>query len=186
MLRTVGFAACVFAVLFTGSASLAATVTVAEARQSLVGHWKGKLEYRDYRSDAWFGLPVVVNIADGGDGVTQIRTADYDDGPKVGNVRITTVMMLGPGGDEESAATFRKGRAVELSKAKLAVAAASLSPTDWTMIETSQGEDADRPATLRLTTTRKDGKVVVLKEIDFSDDDKTEWLIRNRTTLEAQ
>lgn len=42
-------------------------ITVAEARQSLVGRWQGKLEYRDYRSNEWTGLPVKLHIADGGE-----------------------------------------------------------------------------------------------------------------------
>jgi hypothetical protein len=159
---------------------------VEEARQSLLGRWQGKLEYRDYQSSGWSGLPVEVNIKDGGDGVTLIRTADYDDGPTTGNVRITTVSMLAANGLEESAATFRKGRPVEVSKAKLSVGAASVSKNDWTLIETSDGTDDDRPATLRLTTTRKGSQIVTLKEVDFRDDAKTEWLVRNRTTLTAK
>ena len=54
---------------------------------SQVGEWTGKLEYRDYQADRWFGLPMRVSVTDGGDGVTQIRVADFDDGPRVGVVR---------------------------------------------------------------------------------------------------
>lgn len=159
-------------------------LTPAEARQSLIGRWEGKLEYRDYQADRWFGLPVKVEVRDGGDGVTLIRTADYDDGPKTGNVRITTVTILAASGMAETGATFRKGREVELDTAKLSLDAVSTSRDNWTMIETSSGRDDDRPATLRLTTTRAGNKLVTLKEIDFSDDSKAEWLVRNRTTLE--
>lgn len=54
------------AALFIAVASIAAPtpaqapLTVAEARQSLVGRWQGKLEYRDYQADRWIGLPVKV------------------------------------------------------------------------------------------------------------------------------
>ena len=72
------------------SAAAATPLTIAEARQSLVGHWQGKLEYRDYQADRWFGLPVEVAIMDGGDGVTQIRTA-ITRRTSTCTVRITTV-----------------------------------------------------------------------------------------------
>ncbi|MES2903372.1 MAG: hypothetical protein V4696_04225 [Pseudomonadota bacterium] len=159
-----------------------APLTVASARQSMVGQWQGKLEYRDYQADKWFGLPVKTRVDDGGDGVTQIRLSDFDDGPKVGNVRITTVSMLE--GTTETGATFRKGRKPDLSTATLALSPDSRDATHWTLAETSTGTDNDRPATLRLTTTRDGAKVVTLKEVDFTDDTKVEWLVRNRTTLE--
>ena len=157
-------------------------LTVAAARQSLVGQWRGKLEYRDYQADAWFGLPLEAAVRDGGDGVTLIRVADFDDGPKTGIVRITTVSILD--GAAETSATFRKGRKSELTTATLALAPASRDATHWTMIETETATDDNRPATLRLTTVRDGAKLVTRKEVDFTDDTETEWLVRNRTTLE--
>ena len=162
-------------------AAALAPLTVAEARQSLVGEWHGELEYRDYQADKWFGLPVKVSVRDGGDGVTLIRTADFDDGPKTGNVRITSVSLLD--GKSETTATFRKGRKPELETAALALDGASKDSTHWTLVETETATDDDRPATIRLTTVRDGGKVVTLKEVDFTDDTKAEWLVRNRTTL---
>ena len=159
-----------------------APLTIAGARQSLVGQWRGKLEYRDYQADKWFGLPVDVRVSDGGDGVTLVRTADFDDGPRVGNVRITTVSMLD--GASETTATFRKGRKPELATATLALGSTSRDATHWTLVETETATDDDRPATIRLTTVRDGGKLVTLKEVDFTDDTKAEWLVRNRTTLE--
>src|SRR5205085_151195 len=127
--------------------------TVATARTSLIGRWEGKLEYRDYQADKWFGLPVLVEVRDGGDGVTLIRTADYDDGPSTGVVRITTVSMLAEDGQHESAATFRKGRPVEVETAALRLSEVR-DKEHWTLVETIAGSDDDRPAAIRLTTTR--------------------------------
>lgn len=166
------------------SGSAATPPTVAEARQSLVGSWRGKLEYRDYQANRWFGLPVKVEIKDGGDGVTLIRTADYDDGPATGIVRIITVSMIATDGREETSATFRKGRAVELSTANTMLEPGSTTSDNWTMVETIVGSDDDRPATVRLTTTRTGSRLVTLKEVDFRDDAAVAWLVRNRTTLE--
>jgi hypothetical protein len=162
----------------------AAAPDIAAARSSLVGRWQGKLEYRDYQADKWFGLPVRVEVRDGGDGVTLIRTADYDDGPKTGNVRITTVSMLAADGTHESSATFRKGKSVEVETSALKLTAAK-DATHWTLVETVTATDDDRPATIRLTSTRDGDSLVTLKEVDFTDDAKPEWLARNRTTLTA-
>ena len=173
-------AAFAFAFLFATPA-LAAPPSVAEARSSLVGKWSGKLEYRDYQADRWFGLPVTVEVKDGGDGVTLIRTADYDDGPTTGIVRITTVSMLD--GNKESVATFRKGRAVELQKVTLAMDPASRDAANWTMVETSEGTDDDRPATIRVTTVRSGPSVTATKEVRFKGEEAKGWITRNRTVL---
>ena len=176
------------AALATPAAPVTVPLTIATARQSLVGEWRGKLEYRDYQADKWFGLPVEVVVRDGGDGVTLIRTADFDDGPPNSSnksariVRITSVSLLD--GTTETTATFRKARKPELETAALTLGAASKDDTHWTLVETEQATDDNRPATIRLTTVRDGGKLVTLKEVDFSDDTKAERLVRSRTTLE--
>lgn len=162
--------------------SASQTPDIPSARSSLIGRWQGKLEYRDYQSDKWFGLPVKIETRDGGDGVTLIRTADYDDGPKTGDVRITTVSMLSADGQHESSATFRKGKEVELETSTLRLSSGRDS-THWTLVETVKGNDDNRPATIRLTTARDGASLVTLKEVHFTDDPKLSWLIRNRTTL---
>ena len=171
-------------IVIAAAAAASAQPTVSTARSSLTGRWEGRLEYRDYQADKWFGLPVRVEVRDGGDGVTLIRTADYDDGPSTGIVRVTTVSMLAKDGEHESAATFRKGRAVDLQTAALTLSKAT-DNEHWTLVETITGSDDDRPAVIRLTTTRDGRSLITLKEVDFSDDAKSEWLTRNRTSLTA-
>jgi hypothetical protein len=51
------------------------------------------------------------------------------------------------------------------------------------MIEETKSEDDNRPAMLRLTTVREGDRVQTLKEVDFLDDAKSEWMSRNRVTL---
>jgi len=171
------------AALFVVSAAAAPSLDIAAARRSMLGRWEGKLEYRDYQENRWFGLPVKVEVRDGGDGVTLIRTADYDDGPSTGNVRITTVSMLTPDGAAETSATFRKGRSVELNTAKLSLQASASEPQHWTLVELIEGRDDDRPAIIRYTTVRDSDWAVTTKEVDFADDAASAWLLRNRTTL---
>ena len=169
------------AAVLAAQAPAAAPLTVATARQSLVGQWQGKLKYREYQANKWFGLPLKLEVRDGGDGVTLIRAADFDDGPKVGNVRINTVSILDS--TTETSATFRKGRKPELSTAILTLSPSSKDATHWTLVETETATDDDRPATIRVTTTRDGDKLVALKEVDFTDDKVETWLTRNRTTL---
>ena len=157
-------------------------IDLAAARASQLGSWTGKLEYRDYQADRWFGLPVAVTVSDGGDGVTQLRVADFDDGPRVGTVRITSMTMLGKDGATEFTGTFRKGRDAELDKVRLTLARAT-DATHWTIVSEEQSTDDDRPARIRVTTVRDGDTLTALKEVDFTDDAKSEWLQRNRETL---
>ena len=155
----------------------------AAARASLTGSWEGELGYLDYSANRWFGIPVKTRIIDQGDGATMLRVSDFDDGPKTGIVRITTGELFDEKASTVAVASFRKGRAVEVTTYAVRLDPASRDATHWTMIEETKGEDDDRPATLRLTTVRDGEKVETLKEVDFLDDDKSEWLTRNRTRL---
>lgn len=165
------------------AAQAQAPLDIATLRQATAGPWEGKLEYRDYQSDRWFGLPVVVQIEAVGDGVTLIRKAAFDDGPKTGIVWITTVELLDPATGVETASSFRKSRKPDLAATTLSLAAPAADLTHWTMVSESDGRDADRPARLRLTTVRDGAVMTTLKEIDFLDDAGQAWLQRNRTTL---
>ncbi len=160
-----------------------APVDIAAARASLAGTWEGKLEYLDYSANKWFGIPVKTRIEDQGDGVTTIRKSDFDDGPSVGNVRITSVELYDPAAGTITTGSFRKGRMVEIYTWKLRLKGQPADITHWTMIEDSPGKDDNRPAILRLTTRRDGDSIETVKEVDFQDDDKTEWITRNRTRL---
>jgi hypothetical protein len=160
-----------------------ASVDIAAARAAMTGTWSGKLEYLDYGANKWFGIPVKTQIEDQGDGVTMIRKSDFDDGPKVGNVRITSVELLDPAAGTVATGTFRKGRSVEIFTYAVRFDGAPADVTHWTMVEEALGKDDDRPAILRLTTTRDGDSIETVKQIDFQDDDKAEWITRNRTRL---
>lgn len=160
-------------------------VTTTAIRAALVGNWTGKLEYRDYQADRWFGLPVTVSVEMMRDGLTLIRHADFDDGPKTGIVTITTIALFDPKTNREQSASFRKGRETELTTTTLRLTRAAALDR-WTLEETQDGQDDDRPARIRETTTRNGATMVTLKEVDFLDDSGEAWLTRNRTTLTHQ
>jgi hypothetical protein len=156
---------------------------VASARASLTGHWEGALEYLDYTANEWFGIPVKTRIEDQGDGATTIRKSDFDDGPKVGNVRITSVELYDPTASTVTTGTFRKGKETVLTTYTVRLQGSPKDATHWTMVAEVKAEDDNRPALLRETTTRDGDKIETLKQVDFVDDNKQEWLSRNRTRL---
>ncbi len=160
-----------------------APVDVAAARASLSGNWQGTLEYLDYTADKWFGIPVTTRIEDQGDGATTIRKSDFDDGPKVGIVRITSAELLDAAAGIVTVGTFRKGRSVEVVSYAVRIAGTPTDIRQWTMIEEVAAKDNNRPAALRITTIRNGDTTESLKEIDFLDDEKSEWISRNRTKL---
>jgi hypothetical protein len=169
--------------MMQAAAPAARPLDLAALRLGLAGGWEGKLEYRDYQSNRWFPLPVKVRVEDGGDGVTLLRKADFDDGPARGNVRIITASMLGPDGATEYNGTFRAGRAADLATSRLTLSAPAADATHWVMVAVREDRDDDRPARIRETSTRNGDTLVTLKEVDFTDDAAETWLVRNRTTL---
>ena len=132
-----GFAA---ALLVVGTPAVAATpVDVAIARASLIGSWTGTLEYLDYSANKWFGIPVKTVIEDQGDGATIIRKSDFDDGPKVGNVRITSVELFDAAKGSVSVGFFRKGKAASVDVYTVKIEGPAPDATHWTMVEEIKG-----------------------------------------------
>jgi hypothetical protein len=169
-----------------GALALAAAappaLTITDARAATAGTWRGELQYRDYQSDRWVGIPVSVTIEPVGDGVTLLRRAVFDDGPARGAVYITSLAMLGADGVTEYTTGFRAGREPEIDSARLQVTEA-LDAAHWSLVATRTGTDDDRPARIRETTTREGDRLTTLKEVDFTDDSTETWLQRNRTVL---
>ena len=145
------------------------------------------MEYRDYQANQWFGIPVTVEVELIADGATIIRKASFDDGNS-GTVYITIVSMLARDGKTEHVGSFRADRPAELGTFSLRFDDVKkdgvLDATHWKVVAETVGQDDNRPATIRETTTRSGSKLVTLKEVDFRDDEKEEWLQRNRTVME--
>lgn len=177
--------AAAFAVLIAlpAAAQEPAPLSLAEARAATAGAWTGQLQYLDYSSGQWEGIPVTVTVEVVGDGNTLIRRAVFDDGPRVGNVFITSLAMLAKDGATEHSTSFRAGRTPELGTDSLALTAAR-DAQHWTIVATREAQDDDRPARIRETTTLDGTRLVTLKEVDFLDDAGEEWFSRNRTVLE--
>ncbi len=171
--------------LIRATPALAATPDSERAARLLAataGQWKGELQYRDYQSNSWQGLPVDVAISAQPDGVTTVRTARYDDGPQTGIVTITTATMIDNAASTQAYAIFRKGRAVDAGAATISLVQSGSDPTKWTIVTLERRKDGNDVAQVRETTTRDGDMMTTLKEVDPVDD-KTEWLPRNRSVI---
>jgi hypothetical protein len=161
-------------------------LTLADTRVELAGKWEGKLEYLDYQANEWFGIPVALECDAIKDRMTLVRKASFDDG-SAGTVYITSVSMLSPDSTTEYVASFRADRPAEMSSLSIRLVEANAEnprdATHWTVIVESDSKDDNRPARIRETTTRNGDDLMSLKEVNFSDDGKDEWLQRNRTVL---
>ena len=148
------------------------------------GRWTGELQYRDYQSNTWQGLPVEVTIVAQPDGVTTVRTAAYDDGPQTGTVWITTTAIVDPATGTQSYAIMRRGRPLDTGTTELFQPnAATDSATHWTIIANGRQRDGDTIAYVRETTIRDGATMTTVKEVNPDGDGNDEWLPRNRIVL---
>jgi hypothetical protein len=157
-------------------------LTVSELRAGTAGNWRGQLEYLDYGANQWFGIPMTVAIEAQTDRVTIIRKADFDDGPIVGMVRITTVSSVNEADKTESSAIFRKNRPMDADVWQVRLERVT-DATHWTIIAETIGKDGNGQAKLRETTTRDGNSLTTLKEVDPLNDGKDAYFSRNRTRL---
>ena len=146
------------------------------------GQWCGRLEYRDYQSDSWEGLPMATEIRAQPDGVTLIRSSAFDDGPKVGLVWITGIEQLDPATGTLSYASARKGKRFASGTQQLAPAAAT-DATHWQLTTTEREVDGTAVALIRQTITRDGDQLTTLKEVADPAAATPAWKPRNRTVL---
>ena len=170
------------AILFSMAAPLPAKpITPQEAFTSLEGVWEGTLTYRDYQSNNLESIPVAVTMQMEPDGQTIVQRFDYTDpGFQVYVTNLITVKD-----DLLTGATARAGRAFETYEKGLRVTAQTM-PQQWTLVMDDEFNDDGRPARVRETMVRSEGTLSVLKEVDYLDDDKEEWVFRNKITLAAK
>lgn len=147
------------------------------------GVWRGELQYRDYQSNQWVGLPVTVEIAAQRDGVTTVRTASYDDGPEAGIVTITTVSLIDAKTASESYAGFRKGHPVDTGTAHIDRVEPGADARQRTIVTSARRIDGNALADIRETTTRDGDRLTTLKEVRPDGAATDGWQPRNRTVL---
>jgi hypothetical protein len=170
------------ALLATPFAQAADLPTPATLEQSLVGHWAGALEYRDYQSGQRFELPMDTRISLGPDGATLTRLSSFDDGPQTGIVWITSVSLFDTSGRRVTTAMVRKGRAMTLTT-ETAETTRWTDATHWTVVAREQGMDDEKPTAIRTTLTRDGATLTALKEVKPPEAPDSAYWFRNQTVL---
>ena len=160
-----------------------APVTVEDALAGTAGRWQGELQYRDYQSDSWQGLPVTIEIGVQPDHATILRTASYDDGPRTGIVTITTATLFDATANEARYAILRRGRAIDTGAATIERFAPGADAAHWTLTTIEHRMDGNDRAQVRETTVRDGDEMVTTKSVNPDADGTDRWLPRNRTVL---
>jgi hypothetical protein len=166
------------ALLLAGAAAPPPPPAALEA--GLAGRWQGTLGYRDYQSNTLQEIPMQARVEALPDGATIIRISTFDDGPKLGNVFITTASLHDSTAGTVTSAILRRQRPPETITEQARVTAYA-DPSHWTVETLADGRDDNAPARLRTTTVR-DGDVLTATK-DVQPAGQGPWLFRNRTRL---
>jgi hypothetical protein len=155
--------------------------TPVELQRSLTGRWNGALGYRDYQTNELFEIPVSTTIVQVPDGVTQVRTSLFDDGP-ANPVWITSVSLHDAAAGTVTSASYRAGRPVSAVTETGRV----LDWRDaghWSLAYDSVAEDDEQPAEIRVTETRDGDSLLSVKMVRPVGADDSAWRFRNQTRL---
>lgn len=155
--------------------------TPVELQRSLTGRWDGALGYRDYQTNELFEIPVSTTIVQVPDGVTQVRTSLFDDGP-ANPVWITSVSLHDTAAGTVTSASYRAGRPVSAVTETVRV----LDWRDaghWSLAYDSVAEDDEQPAEIRVTETRDGDSLLSVKMVRPVGADDSAWRFRNQTRL---
>lgn len=178
---TLGFSPVAAAPVQDPPAASTAAPAPAALRAGLAGRWTGALGYRDYQTDELFELPVATTIVQVADGVTQVRTSLFDDGPN-NPVWITGISLHDPATGTVTSVSSRAGRAVVPLTESVRIADWR-DDRRWTLVYDSLAEDDDQPAEIRVTETRDGDSLLSVKTVRPVGADETAWRFRNQTRL---
>ncbi len=148
----------------------------------LSGQWAGTLSYRDYQSDKMVELPMRAEYRALDDGATVINIATFDDGPKAGNVIITTVELFKLKTGTVDNVAFRRGRPQDKETDKTSVAAYT-DDQHWTLQFDHDGVDGKLKAHIRSIETRDGDTLTIEEDVVPLVGPKKDWKMRNITKL---
>ena len=159
MLRSVRAA---LVLLLLVACSLAAQApSAAQIHDGLVGHWVGKLEYKDYSNpDKRVTLPTIVDAAVSPKGGVALHFI-YDDGPGKTVTGDDAFTIAADGSTLDWTGVKEKEPAI-FRVTSLAVDSTARS---LRMVVEREGEDDRKPATLRETITLSETEWTILKEV---------------------
>lgn len=179
-------AAVTLALLLTAAAPAPDTAPAPDAASleaGLSGRWQGTLGYRDYQSDKLEELPMQTRLEALPDKSTIIRISTFDDGPRVGNVFITTASLFDSKAGAVTTVSLRRGRPLAPQTEQVRVTRFA-DATHWTITFEADGTDDEKPARLRTTEVRDGDVLITTKDVQLQG--SSAWQFRNRSRLTRQ
>jgi hypothetical protein len=158
------------------------TPAAAALESGLAGHWAGTLAYRDYQSDKMVSLPMRSNVVALADGATIIDIATFDDGPKRGDVIITTAYLFNTKAGTVENIALERGRPIDHYTDK-AMVVSYTDPTHWIIVYQHEGTDGGKPALIRTSEVRDGEKIARQEDVRAPDSTDKDWRLRNKTIL---
>ena len=146
------------------------------------GHWQGNMQYREGLSDNWINVPAEMEISIAGDGVTLIRQLEYHRTPGSEPDYMTSLEMLD---ESQTGIAFTELHAgAEPTVARQRISQGQLSdPHNWMYVYFVDGTDGERPVMKRVTVIRDEDTLASVTEVDFTDEDGTNWQQSSRTSF---
>ena len=172
-------------IIFLATPALAQTPpqpTPAALETGLTGQWTGTLAYRDYQSDKMVELPMRADYRGLDDGVTVLNIATFDDGPKAGNVIITTVELFNPKAGTVDNIAIRKGKPIDRESDKTSLVAYT-DDQHWTVHFEHDGVDGKTKSKIRSVETRDGDALTIEEDVVPLVAKKKDWKMRNITHL---
>lgn len=175
-------AAAIFVFMFSApTVSFAADDAFAdrwEKIKSLTGDWRGALVYLDYTNGKRQSIGQAARLMLSPDGAFLISDARFTD-PGF-DVYINTIATIDPK-TGDLLESFHRDRSIDMMRFR--VVSDQSMENGWELVLVGQGEDDERPATIRRTMILDGDMLTRRKEVDFLDDEESEFIFRNETIL---
>ena len=145
---------------------------------ALEGDWRGELAYLDYGTGNREAIGQAAVMTASPDGAfLQLESRFTDPGF---DVYILTIATFDPD-TGDLVESYHRDRKIETQRFK--VVSDEKTEAGWTLVLIAHGEDDDRPATIRRTFILDGDALTRRKEVDFLDDDESDFVFRNETIL---
>ncbi len=145
---------------------------------SLAGDWRGELSYLDYQSGERQAIGQAAKLTLSPDGKFLMSEGRFTDPGFDVYILTTTTIDPATGDLLES---FHRDHQIELMRFR--VVSEEIQDNGWTLVLVGQEEDDNRPATIRRTMILDNDTLTRRKEVDYLDDEASDFIFRNETVL---
>ncbi|WP_298442197.1 hypothetical protein [uncultured Ferrimonas sp.] len=144
---------------------------------SLLGQWRGTMEYIDHGSGTMQQQPLQLTVSSTNDQTTLIVHREFID-PAMPVDTLTIRTLAQPA----QVAYVRNGRMKSFESRTTVMQV--LNPNSWILVQEHSDVESNRPITIRHTLRRSGDRLTNTKEIDFKDDKRALWQLRYRSAYQ--